>query len=204
MNLCISTYCKIDNRCATLNGGMIFEKREAMSESAFLSALYRSLQIDYPKFFKMDELSKTGFLAAELILRNHDSESLEKRQSTAMLLCNRSSSLQTDEHYQKTIGDEFFPSPSVFVYTLPNIVMGEIAIRHKLFGENTFFVSERFDTETIYTYIRETFSEGKINKALVGWVDFYHEKAQACLMLIELGDEGLRFESETLQSLVYF
>ena len=42
--------------------------------------------------------------------------------------------------FQETIqhADSYYPSPALFVYTLPNIVTGEIAIRNKYYGETSF------------------------------------------------------------------
>ena len=144
MNLCISKYCSIKNNCFSVNGEVVFANSE-LSATEFLTALYRHEQIGYPKFFKMDYLAKTGFLAADLLLKGTAFYGDSLKQTMGIFLSNNSSSLDTDIAFQKTIGKEYFPSPSVFVYTLPNIVMGEIAIKHKIFGENTFFVSQEFN-----------------------------------------------------------
>ena len=98
--------------------------------------LYRREVGDYPKFFKMDPLSRLGFMATEL---------LKKQAPTAdygVLLFNRSSSMADDLAFQATIQDKdnWFPSPALFVYTLPNIVTGEIAIRNHYQTETNFMV----------------------------------------------------------------
>ena len=54
---------------------------------------------------------------------------------------NRSASIKNDTDYLATISDgNYYPSPALFVYTLPNIVTGEIAIRHHIQGETSFYV----------------------------------------------------------------
>ncbi len=102
----------------------------------FFTAAYRYFNISYAKFFKMDNLCKLGFLASELLLRKRKNIS-EKYpgDEVGILLSNAGSSIDTDRNHQKSISerDEYFPSPSVFVYTLANIVIGEICIRHKLY-----------------------------------------------------------------------
>ena len=110
--------------------------------SELLNNAYRHYVNDYPKFFKMDGLSKLGFLASELLLQQLDEERFVPREDRAVVLFNRSGSIEADRHYQSTISDadNFFPSPSVFVYTLPNIVTGEIAIRHQIQGETSFYI----------------------------------------------------------------
>ena len=88
-----------------------------------LVELYRRYVKDYPKFFKMDTLSKLGFVASELLLQAEGAERFVPREDRAVVFFNRSASLQADTAYQATIQDpeNFFPSPAAFVYTLPNI-----------------------------------------------------------------------------------
>ena len=95
----------------------------------------------------MDNLSKLAFLAADLLLKNEVNEGEEN--NIALLFANKSSSLDTDVKHQESIADRqnYFPSPAVFVYTLPNICMGEISIRHKLYTENSFFIFAQFNAE---------------------------------------------------------
>ena len=100
-----------------------------------LVELYRRYVGDYPKFFKMDTLSRLGFIAAELLLK--------EEQVDAVILANRSASIKNDTDYLATISDDnYYPSPALFVYTLPNIVTGEIAIRHHINGETAFYILE--------------------------------------------------------------
>ena len=116
-----------------------------LADNNFLTALYRTLGLNYPKFFKMDDMSKAGILVTELVLRDLPTE-LDKKQ-TAVVFFNREASLHTDRRFEETIRDKnnFFPSPSVFVYTLPNIVSGEVCIRHGFQGESGFYVIDDFD-----------------------------------------------------------
>ena len=98
-----------------------------------LVELYRSFVGDYPKFFKMDTLCRLGFIAAEILLKNEKAD--------AVVLANRSASIKNDIDYLATISDgNYYPSPALFVYTLPNIVTGEIAIRHHIQGETSFYI----------------------------------------------------------------
>ncbi len=101
-----------------------------------LVELYRRYVKDYPKFFKMDTLSRLGFIAAELVLQDQRVE--------AVILANRSASIKNDTDYLATItGENYYPSPALFVYTLPNIVTGEIAIRHHIQGETSCYILEK-------------------------------------------------------------
>ena len=104
-----------------------------------LVELYRRYVVDYPKFFKMDTLSRLGFMAAEILLKH----SAVSRQPSAIILANSSASIKNDTDYLATISNgNYYPSPALFVYTLPNIVTGEIAIRHQIQGETSFYILE--------------------------------------------------------------
>jgi hypothetical protein len=110
-----------------LNGSIVFEQ-PSTDPADFLKSAYRRLNIQYPKFFKMDSLSKLAFLSAEILLKDSDITTSYPSEMTGIILFNASSSLETDEKHQESIGDRgnYFPSPSVFVYTLANIMTGEI------------------------------------------------------------------------------
>ena len=108
--------------------------------ASLITELYKKYIGDYPKFYKMDMLCRLGFVASELL---HRQLSKPLDENTSVVLFNRSSSYTADVAHQASIADpdNFFPSPSVFVYTLPNILTGEVAIRHKYYGETTFYVA---------------------------------------------------------------
>jgi 3-oxoacyl-[acyl-carrier-protein] synthase-1 len=143
-------------------------------EALPLTALYRKYVGDYPKFFKMDSLCKLGFLAAELLLKD---KPIEEKENAAIILFNRNGSLITDRNYQKTITDDnYFPSPALFVYTLSNIVTGEIAIRHKIYGESSFYVMPGYDEAKIDEIVSNAFLTSSPTFILTGWVDYNDEE----------------------------
>jgi len=183
MELFIRTYCHITDKTASVNGQKVPVSTE---DGRFLADLYRTLKIDYPKFFKMDNLSKLGFLAAELIFKDNKTR-FTPREDLAIICFNRSSSLDTDVTYQNMIqqGDNYFPSPSVFVYTLPNIVTAEIAIRNKLFGETSFYLSEQPNAEEIFRTVKNAFQDKTTSSALVAWVEYFENTSKAVMMLVE-------------------
>ena len=143
---------------------------EATGEK-MLVELYRRFVGDYPKFFKMDTLSRLGFIAAELLLKHSGaSEHSDKScQPSAVILANRSASIKNDRDYLATISEgNYYPSPSLFVYTLPNIVTGEIAIRHHIQGETAFYILDR--PEDLEPILLSTLNF-KLSTALVGWCE---------------------------------
>ncbi|TSE05352.1 3-oxoacyl-ACP synthase [Aquimarina algiphila] len=178
----INAYSHIRNDKISLNGDIVFED-ETKDFSAFIKSAYKSQGMDYPKFFKMDNLSKLTFIAADLILQSISNS----EENIAIILSNKASSLDTDRKYQESISDSnnYFPSPSVFVYTLPNICIGEICIKHQLFSENSFFIFDNFNPHHLWIQTEHLLKTKKANKVLCGWVDFDDSSYDAFLYLVE-------------------
>lgn len=146
---------------------------EAVAGESFLTKLYHIYNMEYPKFFKMDVLCKVGFLASEVLLAAESVERFVPRRDRAVLLFNHHSSLHADRAFQSTIAnlDDFYPSPSVFVYTLPNIVTGEIAIRNKYQGESSFILLPEKSQELMEQAIDRVFLDPETTSVLTGWVE---------------------------------
>ncbi|WP_117584386.1 beta-ketoacyl-[acyl-carrier-protein] synthase family protein [Neotamlana sedimentorum] len=179
----ISSYCHVKQNKISLNG-TIFFSAEA-EESKFLKKAYKDLDINYSKFFKMDKLSQLAFLAADVLLQ-HENISEENQENIALVMGNKASSLDTDRKHQDSIQDKasYYPSPAVFVYTLPNIMLGEISIKYKLYSENSFFVFENFKTNYFYNYTQSLIDDKKADKILCGWVNVDDEDYEAFLYLV--------------------
>lgn len=143
-----------------------------------LTALYRQYVGDYPKFYKMDGLSRLGFMASELLLQPEGNDVAAEGDNRAVVLFNHSSSVSADRAYLDTIADpnNCFPSPSVFVYTLPNIVTGEIAIRHHYHGETSFYILPRRDEALMVSILRATFVDTATRSAVCGWLDYVDDQ----------------------------
>jgi len=173
--------CTIEKSKIILKNEIIFET-PTENFSDFAKEAYKSLALNYPKFHKMDNLSKLAFLASEMILKDED------HSRTALVFANRSSSLDTDFKYQESINSQenYFPSPAVFVYTLPNICVGEISIKHKMQTENAFFVLDEFDEQFLNDYSEQILQSGKADKVLCGWVELYQESYKAFVYLLTL------------------
>jgi len=186
MNYNITGYCSIRNQVAMVDDRLEHYEENFYTFADLIKSLYKKEEISYPKFFKMDGLSKLGFLTAEMLLKQKEKG---KYQGTrvGMILSNSASSLDTDMAFHETIRDrrQYFPSPSVFVYTLPNIVIGEICIRNKFKGENTFLISEKFDSGLLYTNIREALDHGRMDVCIGGWVDLLRERYESLLFIVE-------------------
>jgi len=151
--------------------------------TSFAKQIYADYAIDYRKFFKMDNLCKLGFLNSEILLKDIDLLSY-KPEEIGLLLVNSSGSLNDDMAYQETLKD--LPSPKVFVYTLPNIVLGEISIRNNFKGESIFFVDKKFSTEFFYDYTKLLINNYQQKAIITGWVEIdMNDNYESYMCLIE-------------------
>lgn len=162
---------KITNNQVLING----EEIEIANEGkALLKELYAKYIGNYPKFHKMDLLCQLGFLAIQILLNDFEQEAKKK---LSIALFNTSSSIATDKEYIKTIADKenYFPSPALFVYTLPNIVLSEVAIKEGVNGETTMYLLPERDEKIISEVAKSTFADNEINEMVMGWIDCYDE-----------------------------
>lgn len=195
----ITASCIIRRETVVKNSAVVFTAAAA-ELPVFLRSLYDRYNGQYPKFHKMDLLSKLGWAATEILLQDMPMENYQPEE-TGVILANKSSSLDTDERYFETVRE--IASPALFVYTLPNIVIGEISIRHGFKGENAFFVTDGFDVELVTGYVQQLFSTGAVNACICGWVEQYHERYEAALFLVERNSRGtaLPFDVESVRKL---
>ena len=157
--------------------GKVFSIDKEGKQSSLLTALYKQIIGNYPKYYKMDGLCRLGFVASELLLkaeRDEGSFTEDTNKTRAIVFFNRSSSIASDKKYLASIveKDNYFPSPSVFVYTLPNIVTGEIAIRNGYHGETSFYILPRKNELLMQDIIETTFMDEQTTSVLTGWLDY--------------------------------
>lgn len=178
----ITSHCIISNNVVYSNSIPVFENK-GVDVSSFALSAYQFLEVKYPKFYKMDNLSKLGLLASDVLLKDSGIGEKHKEHEVGIVLANSNSSLDADIKYYdqaKTIA-----SPALFVYTLPNIVIGEISIKNKFKGENAFFVFETFDAAFIQQYVAYLLNNNILQTCICGWVDVLTEDYKAVLYLVE-------------------
>ena len=165
-----------------------------------LVGLYHSLGMNYPKFFKMDHLSRAGLIAAETVLQKAGLRNTDPKPDMALDLVNSSASTCNDVEFQKTISPQaYFPSPALFVYTLSNIVCGEIAIRNNILGETSFYVQEKFSAEFLAEVTGWAFSDKGTRRVLCGWTECREDIRLCRMMLVE--DDGTALSSEEIETI---
>lgn len=150
-------------------------EQEGKEHHSLLTSLYKQMIGNYPKFYKMDGLSRLGFVASEILLNAEKGETDKER---AIIFFNHSSSIASDRNYKESINDKdnYFPSPSIFVYTLPNIVTGEIAIRNHFHGETSFFILPDKDERMMEEILQASCRDDQSKSFLTGWIDYEDER----------------------------
>ena len=184
--LYINASCVISNQVLYKDGEPVFQSSD-LELPDFLLAAYQYFDISYPKFYKMDNLSKGGFLAAELMLKGFEPDKYAPA-DRGIILANANASLDTDLKYYDTV--QAIASPALFVYTLPNIVIGEISIRNNFKGENAFFVFNRFDATFMHQYVTNLFDNDLLQVCICGWTEVLDNQYKTVLLLIEKEKAG--------------
>lgn len=199
-NLSITQFVRVVQHQVQKNDRIIFEEQRVPLDT-FLADWYSQLGSNYPKFFKMDRQSKLGFLATEILLDQRQLADEYSPESVGIILSNAQASLDTDQRYFEST--KTFASPGLFVYTLPNIVAGEISIRHHIKGETAFFVSPSFDAEWMASYVSLVMANPTTQACIAGWVDIKDQQADVLLYLTEKKKESgsLAHNTSTLDQL---
>jgi hypothetical protein len=187
INNYITYYCTISKNVIYKNEVPVFEHRDA-DVSDFLLSAYQHFALNYPKFYKMDSLSKLGWLASEVLLKDSDIKNY-RPEEVGLILSNANSSLDSDRKYLNSVND--IPSPALFVYTLPNIMIGEICISNNFKGEDAFFVFEKFNAEFLDQYVNSLLNNNTLKTCICGWVDLVGNEYKTVLFLVEKEKKGV-------------
>lgn len=171
----------------------------ALEEEARPEEWYRRQGYSYPKFFKMDVLCKWAWLGAEALLKTERGwryDGIDKEKIGVMLATGRGC-LEVDKRYRQSM--EEIPSPALFVYTLPNIMLGEICIRHGFKGEQLCLVDAAFDVEAACSWVADGLDNRGMEACLFGWADAAGDEADVTLFWASRRDGGL--DQEQIENL---
>lgn len=143
----------------------------AHSGKALLTEIYKTMLDDYPRFYKMDVFNRMVYTATALLINAEGPG--ENDGNRAIVFFNRTSSVVSDRKHIATYtkGDGFFPSPGIAVYTLPNIVSGEVAIKYGYKGETSFYILATRNDSLMNMITDVTFAMSDIRSMITGWVD---------------------------------
>jgi hypothetical protein len=185
----IISYCSINKNGVNIGGKTVFVPNPGKLQTEFDEIVGR-FEIVYPKYFKMDAMSRLGFLTSEILMK-HLPEDAANRYSPydcGILTANRSSSLDTDRKYMES--RKRIPGPALFVYTLPNVVNAEICIRNGFKGENMFFLAGDFVSSGVIEFAEASFKTGAMKFCLCGWIELLDEDACSLLFAIDAEKQG--------------
>ena len=178
--------------CSVGNGTVVVDNMTTFSADGdfpqFIRAAFRNIcPGGYMKFAKMDDLCKTALTATEYLLQNAKEWPDSTRDVAVVLSCN-SASLDTDTAHQSAIEckEPYIPSPAIFVYTLANIMQGEICIRHKIKGENLCLVTPDCGITDATEQAILLMRQGHAKWCIAGHVDFLRGNYMAHLKLLKL------------------
>ncbi len=182
------------------------EERRASQASAFtgakIAAEYRLPQSELPfaefirnefksfgdsniKFYKMSDMCKALYVAVERLLAIENLDGTEPPRR-AIVLANRSASLDADILHQEILNKRLPEgvSPAAFVYTLANVAAGEMCIRHKIQGDNTFFI-ENEDSGLADRYANGLIERNRADAVISGWCEYIQGKWNISVKLLK-------------------
>lgn len=158
---------------ASMDGKTLLTAANGSTGKAFVTEIYKQLIGNYPRFYKMDLLCRLGFVASELLLKAEGTDPYSTPESRAVALIGHSGSICADRNYLQSFvnPDDYYPSPERFVYTLPNIVTGEIAIRNHYHGETAFYMLPWRDNDIIRQLLCSTLADQATKSIIGGWLN---------------------------------
>lgn len=182
-SLKITAEVTVENGKLTVNGEELVNS-ESKEYAPFIREIYKNLGETNTKFYKMDDMCKLGYVAVANLLKD---KTTFLPTELGIVLANASSSLHTDIRHQNILDNEgdAGASPAVFVYTLPNLVLGELCIRHKIQGENTFFVTKEYSSKDMEEYAQIVMQKGGLKACIIGWCELLGNNYKAEFKLIE-------------------
>jgi hypothetical protein len=165
----------------SIRNGRLIRSGERVASAADAAGMYRELGCSYPKFFKMDTLSKWAWLGAEVLLCNDGAWAYEgvSKEQIGLVLATQDGCLEADKKYADSMAT--VASPALFVYTLPNIMLGEICIRHGFKGEQLCLVNEGFDADALRFQAQDLLENRNLSHCLFGWADVVGDQQDICM-----------------------
>ena len=174
--------------------GTVLHQLQGTSPGETATTLYRQLGISYAKFFKMDLLSKATFLATEVLLQAVGE--IADRDRVATVLTTDSGCMDVDEKFETSRAE--LASPALFVYTLPNIMLGEICIRNQFKGEQMCTLAPALNTAFTEFYVTDLIEQRNTAACLCGFAEAYDDRLDVRLIWVSPEPKGQAFTTDQL------
>ncbi|MBS1588532.1 MAG: hypothetical protein JST52_02850 [Bacteroidetes bacterium] len=191
MKLTIEHWIRLTNYGAWIDGQILTQ------DITSAEALFRSQAFNYAKFFKMDQLCKWAWLGTELLLHQND-QSYNKNQ-ISVVFATAEGCIEVDKRYRQSMTT--IPSPALFVYTLNNIMLGEVCIRHGFKGEQACLSSKEFDADELFFWASDLLTHRGMDACLLGWINITENNPDLCLFWVTHSGKGHPFSKQSLQQL---
>ena len=158
--------------------GLIEDGRSIPFEStgaSLITEIYKKHLSDDSRFFKMDLYSRIAYVGSCLLAK--DSLKGFEPEDVSLLLFTLNGSILADRKHISSYSnpEEYYPSPSVFINTLPNVVLGEIAVKNTIKGETTLVMLPTKDDAMMETIVDITLVATQPSAMIYGWVDCVSE-----------------------------
>ena len=155
--------------------------------AAHLTRLYKECLSDDARFYKMDLFSRLAYVGTGLLAK--DGLAGCAPEDIGLLIYTLNGSVLADRKHLSTFSNpqEYYPSPAIFINTLPNVVLGEIAVTHQIKGETTLVMLAEENKEMMENILAATLAATRPSALITGWVDCESENAfRASLKLIKI------------------
>lgn len=191
----IHHYLQWRNGTISLDGKALYQATEKDPQQIPVN-IYQQMGLAYAKFFKMDPLSRVAFLAAELVIPQPPTEN---KDHIATILSTTSGCLEVDKKFDET--RQTLASPALFVYTLPNIMLGEICIRNGFKGEQMCTIAEGPDAHWFDFYVNDLLHHRGTEACLCGYVEATGHKIEANLLWVSKIPSALPFTEANVNAI---
>jgi hypothetical protein len=191
--LYIHHYIQWDNNTVKRNGTLLYHT-DLQDPHDVAVNIYKQTGSSYPKFFKMDLLSRIAFLASEMVIPEIIRES---KDHIATVVSTTSGCLDVDTKFNES--RQTLASPALFVYTLPNIMLGEICIRNGFKGEQMCTVAENADADWFDFYVSDLLGNRNAEACLCGYAEATEHRIKAILLWVSKVPSALPFNTSNLK-----
>lgn len=191
----IHHYIQWQNSCIKRDGQLWYQT-ETTDPQQIPVQVYEQAGLSYAKFFKMDLLSKVAFLASEMVLPQTIAEN---KDHIAAIISTGSGCLDVDKKFEES--RQNLASPALFVYTLPNIMLGEICIRNGFKGEQMCSIAEQADAGWFDFYLSDLLQNRGTEACLCGHVEATGEGIHATLLWVSKTPSALPCHKTSLEQI---
>lgn len=153
-----------------------------------LDYIYDMLLEVYPKYYRMDGLCKLGYIASELLVKKikENEEDFHPLCDAAVIIFSNLGSFESDCRYEADL-QKGLPRAGDFVYTLPNIIAGEIASKNGIKGLTAVYLIPQKNQMLMDLVVRTAMNAERCRSGIYGWLDFESEtKYEADLYINEI------------------